>query len=447
MVGTVRAGRQRGAIAFAGGLGLGAAAFFGALGALGAAFHPGAIAVAAVVGAAALMDLAGLRVRPQVRFQVPERWRRTMPLPRALFLYGLLLGTGVTTLVPAAAAWALLVLCVALGSVPAAVVVGLSFAIGRALPVLVLAARDAETALAERPQGLRVLRVLAAGALVAALLAGAARAATPVAAPAGDPGAVDTDVVWQEPGIGGFLLRNGVKTPLPGNDPAVGDAYIAWHVGDTVTVAARDTLAPVLELSIPGVEKLAVSETWLVYRLAFPSGREEIQARSLADPATARVLTHARARGRLGRPSLSQDIVLYHLDLGGRSSLMAFDLGSGKKTVLRSSTQALLLNPARVGGKLLYVRVGRCAQQLRLGSLSGAGAGRVLYRLPPLAGEDLGHERGHTTQGEHLPCPYPPKPTARMLWTTALTPAEAYVTVLRPSGGGHTTPSLLAIAR
>jgi len=34
-----------------------------------------------------------------------------------------------------------------------------------------------------------------------------------------------------------------------------------------------------------------------------------------------------------------------------------------------------------------------------------------------------------------------------MLWTTALTPAEAYVTVLRPSGGGHTTPSLLAIAR
>ena len=447
MVGTVRAGRRRGGITFGGGLALGASAFFGALGALGAAFHPGAIVVAVVVGAAALMDLAGLRVRPQVRFQVPERWRRTMPLPRALFLYGLLLGTGVTTFVPAAAAWALLVLCVALGSPAAAIVVGLGFALGRALPVLVLAAGDAETALAERPEGLRILRVIAAGALVAALLAGAARAATPVAAPAGDPGAVGTDVVWQQPGVGGFLLRNGAKTPLPGNDPAVGDAYIAWHLGDTVTVAARDTLVPVLELSIPGVEKLAVSETWLVYRLALPGGREEIQARALADPATARVLTHSRARGHLGRPSLTQDVVLYHLDLGGQSSLLSFDLASGKKTVLRSSTHALLLNPARVGGKLLYVRVERCAQELRLGSLSGAGAGRVLYQLPPLAGEDLGHERGHTTQGEHLPCPRPPKPTSRMLWTTALTPAEAYVTVLRPSGGGHTTPSLLAIAR
>src|SRR5437763_16298982 len=112
MVGTVRAGRRRGGIAFGGGLALGASAFFGALGALGAAFHPGAIVVAVVVGAAALMDLAGLRVRPQVRFQVPERWRRTMPLPRALFLYGLLLGTGVATFVTASAALSLLLPCV-----------------------------------------------------------------------------------------------------------------------------------------------------------------------------------------------------------------------------------------------------------------------------------------------------------------------------------------------
>src|SRR5438093_3091175 len=150
MVGTVRAGRRRGAIAFAGGLTLGASAFFGALGALGAAFHPGAIVVAVVVGAAALMDLAGLRVRPQVRFQVPERWRRTMPLPRALFLYGLLLGTGVTTFVPAATAWALLPLALVLGNVTGPLAIGLSFAAGRALPVLVLAWHGEEAVLAER---------------------------------------------------------------------------------------------------------------------------------------------------------------------------------------------------------------------------------------------------------------------------------------------------------
>src|SRR5438105_13126785 len=168
MAGTVRAGRELGrgvgaaGAAFTAGLVVGAALLFGALGALGSALAPGrafAIVAASLALAAAAADSAGVRVRPQVRFQVPERWRRTMPLPRALFLYGALLGTGITTFVPAAAAWALLVLCVALGSPAAAIVVGLGFALGRTLPVLLLAARDAETALAERPEGLRVLRV------------------------------------------------------------------------------------------------------------------------------------------------------------------------------------------------------------------------------------------------------------------------------------------------
>ena len=102
MVGTVRAARHGGRAlaggAFTLGLGLGAAALFGSLGALGAALRPGhavLLAALALAGAAALADLARLRVRPQVPFQVPERWRRTMPLARALFLYGLLLGTGV----------------------------------------------------------------------------------------------------------------------------------------------------------------------------------------------------------------------------------------------------------------------------------------------------------------------------------------------------------------
>ncbi len=172
MVGTVRAGRRTTVgSAFAAGTALGAILLFGTLGTLGTLLQPGRVfvtAAAVLAGAAVLMDLAGLRVRPQVRLQVPERWRRTMPLSRALFLYGVLLGTGVATLVPAAAAWALLPASVALASVPGALAVGLSFAAGRALPVLALAARGDETALAERPQGLRVLRVLAAGSLVVA---------------------------------------------------------------------------------------------------------------------------------------------------------------------------------------------------------------------------------------------------------------------------------------
>ena len=133
------------------------------------------LAATVVAGGGDRSDAIGLRVRPQIRFQVPERWRRTMPLPRALFLYGLLLGTGLTTFVPAAAAWALPALSLALGDVTGSLAIALGFAAGRALPVLVLAARGEETALAERPQGLRVLRLLTAASLLLALVAGEVR--------------------------------------------------------------------------------------------------------------------------------------------------------------------------------------------------------------------------------------------------------------------------------
>src|SRR2546423_886381 len=190
MAGTVGAARGKRGLAaasasFAGGLALGAAVLFGGLGLLGASFDIPRAALLAVVALAVIVDAAALRVRPQVHFQVPERWRRTMPLPQALFLYGALLGTGVSTFVPAAALWALLPLSIAAGL--SALVVGLSFAARPALPVIVLAVRGDETALAERPRGLRVLRLLAAGSLVLALVAGAASAATPEAEPAGDP--------------------------------------------------------------------------------------------------------------------------------------------------------------------------------------------------------------------------------------------------------------------
>ena len=431
MVGTVSAARHDGrrafaltAAAFALGLALGASVVFVGLGLLGAWTHTRALVVAAVVVAVAAIacDAAGLRVRPQIRFQVPERWRRTMPLPRALFLYGILLGTGLTTYVPAAAAWALPALSLALGDVTGSLAIALGFAAGRALPVLVLAARGEETVLAERPQGLRVLRLLTAASLLLALLAGEVRAATTVASPGGDPSVVGTDLAWQRPGVGGFLSRNGVVTQLPGNDPAIGGALVAWRVGPQVTVAARDTLAPVLQQTLPGVQKLAVSDRWLVWR----AGRE-IRVQPLSDPTRSARVVKARRVAELGRPALDGDLVVYHGASAAGSWLSAVNVATGKRRRLRFARDALLLEPFAPRAGLLYVRASRCSQELRLGQL-GAGKERVLYRLPPLAGEDRGHEQHHTNQGERLPCPHPPKPTTRMLWTTALSATTAYVT-------------------
>src|SRR5215468_1738396 len=232
MVGTVSAARQRGraAAAFAAGLALGSAAVLTVLAAVGSVVGGRLVLVVAVaIGAAAVVsDALGLRVRPQIHLQVPEPWRRTMPLGRALFLYGLLLGTGLTTYVPATAAWALPALCLALGSLGAALAIAAGFAVGRALPVLVLAARGGETVLAERPQGLRLLRALAAASLLCALVAGRVEAAVTVASPGGDPSVIGVELAWQQPGVGGFLRREGVTAPLPGDSPAVGAMFVVW---------------------------------------------------------------------------------------------------------------------------------------------------------------------------------------------------------------------------
>lgn len=461
MVGTVGAARRLGgrtalalaSAAYAGGLLAGGTVVFGALGLLGAVLRPGAVVVGGacvLAAAAALADAAGWRVRPQIHAQVPERWRRTMPLHRAVFLYGLLLGTGVTTFVPAAAAWALLVLAFALGSVPVALGLGVCFALGRALPVVFLTREEAEpTFLTERPAGLRIVRGLAAASLaagVAALAGGAVQAATTVSRPAGDPSAFETDLVWETPGAGGFLRRDGVTTKLPGNDPALGDALIAWHLGDAVTVASRATLAPVLQETIPGVQKLALSQHWLAFRARRADGSLEIGVQSITTTSGKPFVIAARRPGELGRPFVVGGLTLFHVASRTGSWITAFDMTTGKRRVVRYSTAAELLNPSVRNGELVYVRVSRCDQELRAGGIAG-GAEKVLYRLPPLAGWDLGHDRDRTTQGSRRPCSGKPRPTAKMLWTTAVAPGAAYVTVLRPVGGGRMTPTLVRILR
>jgi hypothetical protein len=440
MVGTVRAARHRvrAGAAFAAGLALGAAAVFVALGALGAVISGRAVVIAAVaLGVLAVAsDALGLRVRPQIRFQVPEPWRRTMPLSRALFLYGLLLGTGLTTYVPATAAWALPALSLALGDVWASLAIAAGFAAGRALPVLFLR----ETTIAERPRGLRLVRVLAAASLLAALVAGQVQAAGTVASPGGDPSAEGTEVAWQQPGVGGFLRKDGATAQLPGNDPAIGSTFAAWHTGPALTVADRTTLAPILQEEIPGLQKLAVSRSWLAYRTP-----TEIHVRPVNETGPGKTVEKVRRPATLGRPALGVDLVAFHRATASGSWITAVNVVSGKRLRLRHSRDAQLLNPSLLDGRLLYVRSSRCSQQLVLGSLRGGD--KVLYELGPLAGQDAGHDRHHTTQGEHLPCPHKPRVTAKMLWTTALSPTTAYVTVLRPGRGGRTVPTLLAVAR
>jgi hypothetical protein len=176
------AGRLRTSLAACATFGAGALAggvlTFGGLALLGAALGaggPAAAGAAAVVAmAAAAGEARGARIVPQVRRQVPESWRRVLPVPLAAAGYGVLLGLGFTTFILSFAVWALAGASVALGDPALGAAIGAAFGLGRALPVVVLApgASAAATALmCERPAILRGLRRVDAAALAACAIA------------------------------------------------------------------------------------------------------------------------------------------------------------------------------------------------------------------------------------------------------------------------------------
>src|SRR3954469_11076894 len=173
----------------------GGALTFGGLALLGSAIGEGAPVLAALVAlAAAAGEARGARIVPQVRRQVPESWRRALPLPLAAGLYGILLGLGFTTFILSFAVWALAGVSVALGDPALGLLVGLGFGIGRTLPVVILAplagtdrGAEAYAAMAERPAILRTLRAadaVALAACAAALWAAPSQAASVFAVPA-----------------------------------------------------------------------------------------------------------------------------------------------------------------------------------------------------------------------------------------------------------------------
>jgi len=167
---------------FAAGALAGGAVTFGGLALLGHALGAGgaiSLAVAAALAlAAAVGEARGARILPQVRRQVPESWRRRLPVPLAAGLYGVLLGLGFTTFILTFAVWALAGVCVAVGDPALGLAVGLAFGVGRLLPVVALAPTAGtvsggalHAAMAERPQILRSLRAVDAVTLAACAVA------------------------------------------------------------------------------------------------------------------------------------------------------------------------------------------------------------------------------------------------------------------------------------
>jgi len=455
---------------FAAGALAGGAATFGGLALLGAAFgHAGGAAVAiaaALLLAAAAGDAAGRRIVPQVRRQVPESWRRVLPVPLAAGLYGVLLGLGFTTFVLSFAVYALAAVSLALGEPAVGLAVGLAFGAGRVLPVVALAPlqhrdRGVElaAAMAERPATLRAIRAIGALALSAAALTLALGGAPAAAAtqPAKltdngtDPSATAAAVAWQLPAGGASMLLRAGATPetLPGSDPAVGPDTVVWREAETLVVADLATLRERLRVAAPGAEEPAVSARWLVWR-AREGDFDVLRLVDLQAPGEPAVNLRSRRRPeRIGRPSIEGDRVVYHVAHADGSVIEEVYLPTRRRTTLRRARNgAQLLNPSEEGSTLLYVRSSYQRQQLLIGPRRARDGDRdrSLLTARPVARRDAGHERDRERHGAGYPggkAPkLPPRPAegvSATLWSTALAPGIAYVARIRRSDQGTTT--------
>jgi hypothetical protein len=378
-----------------------------------------------------------------------------MPLPLASALYGVLLGLGFTTFVLSWAVWALAGISVALGEPLLGAAVGAAFGIGRALPVIAMAPTAAAATgiggrllegMAERQSWLRGLRAADALTLVLSALllsTGSAVAATLVDDAGRDPSAAGGDLVWQHDGVGVFQ-RGQLKLVLPGTDPAVGGGLLAYRSGSLVRVVDRATGDARFEVDVPGVDKLAISDNWLITRRS-EAGADHLEARPVSAPADVRSVLSIAAPGQVGRPAIDGDRVAVGTERGRVSSIVQVDLVSGERTVLRGGSKVQYAQPSLRGSTLLYVAVSRCRQELRL---RGPRKERVLLRRRPAAVSDRGHDEGRTGQGSLVPCPRGlSRPGRELIWSTALGAKHAFVTILRTQDDGSTQPRLLSVDR
>jgi len=429
-----------------------------ALGALLGGDGDGALVVAATVAlSCAFGELFGVRIVPQIRRQVPEAWRRTMPLSLAVGLYGLLLGLGFTTFVLTLAVWALAGIAVAVGDPLVGLSIGLAFGAGRALPVVLMAPRYAtlgqrlEQAMAERPALLRRLR-LADGALlavvaVAFLASGSASAAQRpqlVTADGTDPSRAGSLLAYERTDHGAAVLVDGdAIAQRPADNIAIGGRYIATRLGTALTVQDRRSGATIAQFDAPGATQLAVSDRWLVWRADRRGGGDRLMALPLpvaqAVPAAgvARVVAGAGRRETIDRPALSGDHLAYAATTRGLSAIVIANLATQRRRRVLATRGGQLSQPALDGGRLLYVQSSYCSQRLQVVRTRTLRSPRTLLRIGANAHRDEGHDHGYTTQGsEPSRCPHgTPHRTSALLWTSALAGRTAYVTLLRPGAG------------
>ncbi len=409
---------------------LGGLLTFGSLALVGEGLHDagrGAYIVAAAIAAlAAALEIRGTPIVPQIRRQLPEHWRRVMPMPVAAMLYGVLLGIGFTTFVLSFGVWALAGVSLALGDPGLGLLIGAAFGIGRAIPIVSLAPAAggpfgvrATELMCERPGVYLGLRRGDAAALLVAALAlivvpGDAGARGEVSAPqATDPAATIDGLVYQRLDGQGVLRRGGSEVGLSGSNPTIGGRFVAVLSEGRVQLLDRSTLAQIATVEAPGADAIAVSDQWLVYRAPLGSGGDGMFYRHIGDPSAPGPIAPVAAVGGSGQvspPSLDGSNLVFGIATPSGSRIVQRIVGTHTHRALVRSGRLLLFDPAVTGRTFTYVRTDARRSRLMIRKVRRRGPGRVLFTVRRRTG---------------------------ILWSTALIPGLAYVTVMKPSSSGR----------
>ena len=410
---------------------------FGLLAALGELLHGAGGRAAYLVAAgiallAAVLEARGTRIVPQIRRQLPEHWRRVMPMPVAAVLYGVLLGIGFTTFVLSFGVWALAGVSLAIGDPALGLLLGACFGVGRAIPILVLAP------LAGRPAGIRATELmcerpgiylglrrsdaaaLAAVALALIVVPGNAGAAGTSISHATDPSATADALLFQRLGGPAVISRGGPEIQLPGDHPAIGGRFVATIRDDSILIFDRATLAQVGQVPAPGADAVAITDNWLAYRTS--GGSDGILIRYIANPAAPAPPLQVASQGgsgQLSRPAVEGRVLLFGVATRRGSRVVQRLMGTRKHRALVRSKRLLVFEPSVNGRSFAYVRADARRSRLMIRRRHAHGPGRVLLSLG----------RGKGT-----------------LWSNALTGGVAYATIVQPSSS-NPDAGIVAVSR
>ena len=373
------------------------------------------LAVAGLALVAAAREAGLLRIPlPQLRKQVPERWRATLPLPVWTFGYGAGLGAGFVTFQPFATFWVACAAAVALARPLPAAACFAFYGLGRA--VMVAWPHRSGRDPAEGVERLVRHRRALAGANVFALLACAALLAAPSAGAARTKIGAGLDPSLSSGVVARTQVSGGARNVLvePPGEPAVQipDAQAPSLDGDLIAYEDSQGIRVINWRDGQEVARIngAVSRPaldWprIAYRLRTASAEQVVLEDLVAS--TQVVVSSVVPSSDLGRPSLHGDRLAWHRVNTAGSRVFVYTISSGRRVTIAKSKIALLAHPSVTSQRIVWVEQRSGVTRLKKQWLNGKTAS-TLWSL---------------------------RTRSRSFWTTALDGRTAIVTRWIPSTG------------